>query len=58
MLNTDHARSPRWSTTVKGRLTISPSIDYRNESRGRCHYFIRNGRVDWVRDRTSLSTGR
>jgi hypothetical protein len=50
MLNTDKARSPHWSTTVKGALTISPSIDY-GQSGGRCHYFIRNGRVRWVHER-------
>jgi hypothetical protein len=50
MLNTDKNRSPRWSTTVKGKLTISPSIDYR-ERAPRCHYFVRKGRVMWVNER-------
>jgi hypothetical protein len=50
MLNTDKVRSPYWSTTVQGRLTISPSIDYAEPSQ-RCHYFIRNGRVKWVPER-------
>ncbi len=52
MLNTDKARLPYWSTTVKGRLTISPSIDS-NHAMRRCHYFIRNGRIQWVYERKS-----
>jgi hypothetical protein len=47
MLNTDKARSPRWTTTVNGRLTLSPSVDY-HHSQQRCHYFVRNGRIQWV----------
>lgn len=47
MLNTDRARRPFWSTTLRGRLTISPSVDSYQDTR-RCHYFVRNGRVDWV----------
>ena len=47
MLNTDKARLPRWTTTLKGRLTLSPSVDYQY-SQLRCHYFVRNGRIEWV----------
>lgn len=50
MLNTDRSRRPRWSTTVRGRLTVSPSIDYQERHR-RCHYFITNGRTRWVQER-------
>jgi hypothetical protein len=50
MLNMDRVRSPYWSTTVTGRLTISPSIDYADRAQ-RCHYFIRNGRVNWAHER-------
>jgi hypothetical protein len=49
MLNTDKSRSPYWSTTVRGPLTISPSVDYQDSQR-RCHYLVRNGRITWVRD--------
>lgn len=49
MLNTDTARLPYWSTTVEGRLTISPSIDSNQDMR-RCHYFVRNGRIMWVHE--------
>lgn len=50
MLNTDKTRLPYWSITVKGNLTISPSVDYAGAAR-RCHYFIRKGRVCWVPER-------
>ncbi len=50
MLNTDKARSPYWSVTGKGPLTISPSIDYYEEKR-RCHYFVRKGRIIWAHER-------
>ena len=52
MLNTDKIRRPYWSTTVKGPLTISPSIDYQHLSR-RCHYLVRNGHVTWVHERNT-----
>jgi hypothetical protein len=47
MLNLDHSRKPTWSTTLTGRLTVSPSVDAHEHGR-RCHYFIRDGRVQWV----------
>ncbi len=47
MLSTDKAHSPHWTTTVQGKLTISPSIDYRQKAQ-HCHYFVRNGRIKWV----------
>jgi hypothetical protein len=47
MLNTDQSRRPHWSTTVQGRLTISPSVDHKTAAQ-RCHYFVRNGRIKWV----------
>lgn len=49
MLNTDRARSPYWSTTVEGQLTIAPSIAYYQGKRP-CHYFIRKGRVVWAHE--------
>ncbi|MGO8990130.1 MAG: DUF6527 family protein [bacterium] len=50
MLNTDKNRSPFWTTTVQGSLTISPSIDSFHSNR-RCHYFVRKGRIKWVPER-------
>jgi len=48
MLNTDKGRSPYWSITTQGPLTISPSIDYLHPP-GRCHYFVRNGHIKWAK---------
>lgn len=50
MLNTDKARLPYWSIPVKDPLTITPSIDSFYSKR-RCHYFIQNGRIQWVYER-------
>jgi hypothetical protein len=50
MLNTDRSREPYWSATVKGKLTISPSVDYKQRGQ-RCHYIVRNGRIEWVHRR-------
>jgi len=47
MLNLDPTRSPRWFASGGERLTISPSVDAPS-ARGRCHYFVRDGRVHWV----------
>ena len=47
MLNADQSRWPHWSLSGRKRLTIVPSIDYKRTT-GRCHYLVRNGRVQWV----------
>ncbi|WP_410052902.1 DUF6527 family protein [Bradyrhizobium sp. SZCCHNS1049] len=50
MLNLDRDRSPFWQlSTVDGPLSLSPSVNY-YDGRRRCHYFIRDGKVDWVGD--------
>ncbi|WP_271528072.1 DUF6527 family protein [Bradyrhizobium sp. CCBAU 25338] len=50
MLNLDRGRSPFWQlSTVEGTLSLSPSVNYHN-GRRRCHYFIKNGKVDWMGD--------
>jgi Family of unknown function (DUF6527) len=46
MLNLDRSRRPAWAIASTSRLTISPSIDERRPGK-RCHYFIRDGRVQW-----------
>lgn len=53
LLNTDKARRPRWSATVNGPLTISPSIDCRDAGRC-CHYFIQNGHSRWANERNAV----
>jgi Family of unknown function (DUF6527) len=50
LLNTDIARLPYWVVTIKGALTISPSIDF-FEGKRRCHYFVKKGRVVWASER-------
>jgi Family of unknown function (DUF6527) len=47
VLNLSPMRRPRWRVTVEAPLTIVPSIDSA-EGRTRCHYWIRDGRVQWV----------
>jgi hypothetical protein len=49
MLNADRVRRPHWSITTQGRLTVLPSIDYVEPRVRRCHYFIRKGRIKWVK---------
>lgn len=41
---------PHWKVLQFNPATISPSIDYRG-SDFRCHYFVRSGRVSWVREK-------
>ena len=48
MLNADQARRPHWTVNRTARLTISPSVDYQGNRR--CHYFVRNGRIEWAKD--------
>jgi hypothetical protein len=49
MVSLDSAHRPHWRLDSFGKLTLWPSVDY-HTGRMRCHYFIRQGRVDWVRD--------
>lgn len=48
MLNLDGGRRPSWRVTEAKPLSITPSIDF--DGARRCHYFIRNGRIEWARD--------
>lgn len=51
-LNLANPARTRWqvTTTKTGQPSIHPSIDYRGQHR--CHYWIKNGRVHWVPNRT------
>lgn len=51
LLNTDPGRRPAWriAPSQAGRLSIAPSVDFVGAST-RCHYFIREGRVEWSRN--------
>jgi hypothetical protein len=57
-LQTSHR--PHWRVRIRSRgITISPSVDVREWRR--CHYWIRDGRVDWVpdfRDRSPVASTR
>lgn len=47
MLNLDRKRRPVWTVRQVSPLTLSPSInDFTIDTK--CHYFIRQGRVEWV----------
>jgi hypothetical protein len=48
MLNLDGTRTPCWGIGPGPALTITPSVDAPS-AQGRCHYFIRSGRVQWVK---------
>ena len=56
MLNVDDAKKPYWRFTVSanGRLTIYPSIFYRNHL-GQCHFFIQSGKTLWTKGQTNES---
>jgi hypothetical protein len=54
MVTLEPTHWPHW--TLEGRdadnrITLWPSIDCQTEKR-RCHYFIRRGRVHWIRERS------
>lgn len=44
MLNLASSRRPRWTVSGRRRITVSPSVDA-TPTEGRCHFWIRNGRV-------------
>lgn len=50
LLNADKVRYPCWSIVDGKKLSISPSIDY-SDPHKRCHYFIRDGCIDWAQGR-------
>jgi hypothetical protein len=52
MLNLDRRRLPAWSLVSQRALTLSPSID--DYAIGRCHFFIRQGKIKWVPSRTEV----
>ncbi|MBN9605805.1 MAG: hypothetical protein J0G30_04270 [Actinomycetales bacterium] len=47
VLNLDLGRWPSWRIASAIPLTIQPSVD-EESSVGRCHYFVRKGRVRWI----------
>lgn len=59
LLNLDRARRPFWTvrTTKRGAFTLRPSVDYRDGRRS-CHYFVSEGRVEWVAPETDSTDRR
>lgn len=49
LLNLDRARWPCWSTPADRTLSLVPSVDS-DEAERRCHYFIRDGHIEWIHD--------
>ena len=47
MLNIDSRRRPMWKLASTTPLTVAPSVDVLRPER-RCHYFVRQGRIEWV----------
>ncbi|MYS04971.1 hypothetical protein GTW71_00545 [Streptomyces sp. SID6041] len=47
LLNLNPSIHPNWTVKASKPLTVTPSID---EQRGgkRCHYFIRDGCIEWT----------
>lgn len=52
-LNLANPARTRWSVTTNdtGQPSVHPSIDYRGQPR--CHYWLRDGRIHWVPNRTT-----
>ena len=53
MLNLDSRRRPTWRVVKRRPLTTTPSID--DLSLDRCHFFIRNGKIQWVEDSAGVA---
>lgn len=49
MLSASKSRKPRWTIDGPKRTTLLPSVDAWHAPGVRCHYFIRRGKVEWVR---------
>ena len=54
VLNLDPARRPVWTVRLSKTkaITLSPSVNYRDAQLA-CHYVLSNGRVEWIRSRTT-----
>jgi len=49
LLNLDSNRYPSWTLLNLSKLTVRPSVDYRDSYR-RCHYIVANGRIHWAKE--------
>jgi hypothetical protein len=57
MVTLDPTHRPHWEIRKTKKLSISPSIDYRTAER-RCHYYVTDGKISWVRNTKGGSYGR
>lgn len=46
-LNLANEARARWRIDLSNRPSISPSVDVKDPER-RCHFWLRDGRVDWA----------
>jgi hypothetical protein len=49
MVTLDRKHRPHWRVENAKKLSVYPSVDYRGTDR-RCHYFVTNGKIRWVKD--------
>lgn len=49
LLNLDQSRYPFWTLVELSKMTVRPSIDFR-DNRRRCHYIVAHGRIHWAKD--------
>jgi hypothetical protein len=49
LLGLDSQRTPRWTLSINKsrRPTLYPSVDRISDGR-RCHFWLRNGEIEWV----------
>lgn len=52
-LNLANLGAARWVVSAEAPATIHPSIDVQDPC-GRCHFWVRRGRVDWVQSPRTL----
>lgn len=58
LINLSWSRRPRWTLHQddRDRVTLHPSVDSFSEV-GRCHFWLRRGRVTWVKARNARTSG-
>lgn len=56
MLNLSTDRRPTWRLSGKRSVTLSPSIDAWT-GHIRCHFWVKDGQIKWVTERTEASHG-
>ena len=57
MVTLDPSHRPHWTIKKTKKLSVSPSVDYLAAER-RCHYYVSNGKIEWVQDLKGALHGR